>query len=363
MPAVMMREALVMSEKTEINHQFTEWLAGAYGFHFKCKLDGYHITFFRVQKNGAFDYLYCQRNFCGTGIERDVKFEYAGIYYKIDGLIFDVHYNIRGLMPVDDDYETRSLESLAKRLKFHVCRSVEKMVGNDRNNLRIRKLSSEQEIKKMEDFKAYEAAKQARNVFLESSGNECDGDFSFVYNCRYSPQQWTEDSVLTYILDPDGYSDMEAMNYFDDNQEYILADFLKNDFVIAEYKELANNPQYAVHHVKCIMQAMKSSSAKMVNVTVCINNIEFTFKTEASEFRRDCTSYYSDWNIAAADRQEFQRIYGRGTHYKPEDVLRIEYSRKILYFVDADSVMEAVNVREADSVTDNTVLENEAATT
>jgi hypothetical protein len=79
------------------------------------------------------------------------------------------------------------------------------------------------------------------------------------------------------------------------------------------------------------MGAMNASSAKTVNVTICKNDIDFTFKAEADQFRRDCESHYSDWNIVAADRREFERRFGRNAHYGPEDILRIEYARSVLY--------------------------------
>jgi len=37
------------------------------------------------------------------------------------------------------------------------------------------------------------------------------------------------------------------------------------------------------------------------------------------------------WSIVAADRREFERVFGRGAHYAPEDILRIEYARSVLY--------------------------------
>ena len=316
------------NKRTEINRRFSEWLAGVFIY----AADGYHNTLFRVQKNDDFDYLYCQKQYQGSGIRRRDKFEYAGIYYKADGLVYDVGYNIQNLMAEDDEYATRSPESLTKRLEFHVRRAVEKMVNNDRGNLRVTELQSEREIRQMEEFKMYTAPKNARDWLLEN-----DGDFSFVYECRYEPANWTEDSLLSYISDPDGYAETEAAVYFDNNQEDILFDFIMGDMVAAEYGKLINNPLLPVHRVKRIMQAIRPTSAKTVSVTVCINGVELTFKTEAKALRYDCATYYSNYDILAADRREFMRVYGRNANYKPEDILRIEYARSILYSADTDT--------------------------
>ena len=113
-----------------------------------------------------------------------------------------------------------------------------------------------------------------------------------------------------------------------------MTEFLENDFITAEYSLIINNPLLPVHRVKRIMQSVNSSSAKTVNVTVRIDGAELTFKTEAKSLRFDCTSHYSDYNIAAADRREFERLYGRNAHYKPEDILRIEYARRVIYSAD-----------------------------
>ena len=218
-------------------------------------------------------------------------------------------------------------------MKFHVRRTVEKIVDNDRRNLSISELHSEREIRDMEHFKEYTATGKARGAFLDSDSGSDDG-FSFSYECRYRPDNWTEESLLLYISDPNGYADMEATAYFEANQEEILSDFLMSDMVAKEYNILVSNPSLPVHRVKRIMRAMNQSSAKTITVTVRINGIEFTFKTDASEFRRDCTSHYSDWNIVAADRREYERVFGRGVRFGPEDITRIEYARSVLYSAD-----------------------------
>ena len=76
---------------------------------------------------------------------------------------------------------------------------------------------------------------------------------------------------------------------------------------------------------------MESSSAKTVNVTIRKDGTEFTFKTETSPLRRDCQSGYNTWCMAAADRREFEQIYGRSADYYPQEIQKITYARKVLY--------------------------------
>jgi len=313
-------------EKTALRGRFEDWLAGADGGAFECKADSYRITVIRVRKNESFDYLYCQRLYHGGGIERGDKFDYAGIYCKRDGLVYDGQYEIRGL----SDIESRSEEALREELKQAVCRAVEAAIGNDRRNLRVTELSCERERENMTYFQNHTAPGNARAEYL--SGKYGDGeDYAFTFCCKYKPDKWTEDSLLAYILGPEEYITAETAAYIDSHQEDMLSDFLRADMVAAEYAAILENPLNPIHRVKRIMEAVSAASAKTVNVTICINDEEFSFKAEASQFRSDCISYYSDWNIAAADRREFERRFGKNAHYGPEDILRIEYARSVLY--------------------------------
>jgi len=101
--------------------------------------------------------------------------------------------------------------------------------------------------------------------------------------------------------------------------------------VAMAYVAIMDDPSNPIRKVKRIIRALSASSAKTVTVTIRKDGKDFTFKTEAGQFRSDCVSYYSDWNIVAADRREFERVFGRGAHYRPEDILRIEYARSVLY--------------------------------
>jgi len=319
-------------ERTEPQGRFADWLAedrlpaGADGGAFTCKASGYHITVIRVRKNDDFDYLYCQRQYNGAGIERGDKFDYVGIYCKRDGLLYDGQYDIRALA----DTEGRSNEALRAELKRAVRQAVEVAVGNDRRNLRIAELSTERERESLADFQRYTAPGQARAAYLNGEHDD-NGGFAFTFRCHYKPADWTEESLLTHILDPAQYTAAEAAAYMETHQEDMLSDFLQADMVAAEYAALLGNPLNPVHRLKRIMAALNASPAKTVNVTACINDVELTFKAEAAQYRRDCGSHYSDWNIVAADRREFEHLFGRNAHYGPEDILRIEYARSVLY--------------------------------
>jgi len=290
----------------------------------------------RVRKNADFDYLYIQRQYQGDGIKRNSNFKYAGVFCKQDGLIYDAQYEARNLFDDSRFQDMRSAETLHEQLKSAVRSSVEASIANDRDNLRIVELSSEQEIKSLDNFKGHHASDKARNTYLgndeDYSDYEEDGvGYEFTFQCDYSPEPWTDDSLLAYILDPADYVSSEARKYIKEHQEHMLSEFLAGDMIAEEYEAIIKNPANPVHFVKRIMRAMALSSAKTVTVTIHKNDIDFTFKTEADPLRSDCKNYYSDYRIVAADRREFQKLFGRSAEYGPADIVRIEYARSVLY--------------------------------
>jgi hypothetical protein len=282
-----------------------------------------------VRKNADFDYLYIQRQYHASGIQRRDNFDYAGVFCRRNGRIYDAQYAVRDLFDNRDALEAREAEALHNKLKAAVRKAVEAAIGNDRNNLCIAELTSERDLEKLEHYKKYSAGEQARKAYLNNDDE--DEGFDFTYRCDYDPERWTEDSMLAYILDPEEYVSAEAKAYIDSHQEAMLSDFLESDMVAEAYTVIIENPANPVHRVKRIMRAVSDSSAKMVTVAIRKDGVDFIFKAEACQFRSDCTSHYSDWNIAAADRREFERLFGRGAHYGPEDILRIEYARSVLY--------------------------------
>lgn len=315
----------IVESSTGTRGILADWLAG--GGPFMCKAKGYRHTLMRVRKNANFDYLYAQSHYnSDSDIERGDKFEYVGIYCRRNGLVYDCQYNVRELFDEPEAQDARSEEALQKYLEAAVRSAVESAIGNDRNNLRITELSSARMLENLEHFREYSANEKARKAYLG-----IDGGFEFMFRCKYRPEQWTEDSLLAYILDPEGYVCIETQKYIDSHQEAMLSDFLQSDMVAAAYKEIIDNPSNPIHFVKRIMRAMSDSPAKTITVTIRKGGVDFTFKTEAREFRSDCVSHYSDWNIVAADRREFERLFGRSSHYGPADIVRIEYARSVLY--------------------------------
>ena len=307
-----------------MNKDFLSWLGQTEKNTCMVQSAGMTYYFVRVAKNEAFDYLYCQREYSGKELARGGAFKYAGIYCRNDGELYDGQYDVLGL--AGEDIEERSAGQLREDLQRNVRQLVEATIGNDRRNLQIAELSDPELLRKLKNEQDYYAKSKARERFLDAAEFEPPS-----FRCFYEAGNWTEESLLSYILDPQGYAAKEAAAYMEENQEEMLFDFLYNDVELAEYQALVDDRDNPVHIVKKIMAAMNTTSAKTVNVTIYKDGEKFSFKTEAQELRRDCKDYYSTWNIVAADRRKFEQRFGRHAEYYPQEIVRITYARAVLY--------------------------------
>ena len=140
----------------------------------------------------------------------------------------------------------------------------------------------------------------------------------------------TEDTLLSYLKSPEDYIKTTAEQYMRDNQEEFLAQFLKKDALLAEYQMLSQDSDAPVYRMRAITDALQKSGAKTVNVTVQKNGVELTFKTSA-ESLKGLKSQYSTWYIAPSDRLQFRHLFGAGSDYSAEDIIRIAYGRSTLY--------------------------------
>ena len=88
-------------ETNALQDRFADWLATTDDIAFECKAGSFYVTVIRMQKNDDFDYLYNQRKYGGAGIERNTKFDYAGVYCKRDRQVYDSQYDIKQLVGED----------------------------------------------------------------------------------------------------------------------------------------------------------------------------------------------------------------------------------------------------------------------
>ena len=309
-----------------MNDTFTSWLASGDMGQCCFQEKGYGYIVIRVEKSPDFEYLFSQRRYDKEGMKRDSTFKYVGIYCRKDGLLYDVEHDLASIEDDPEPLQKRSAEALREQLKAAVREKVEAAIGNDRNSLQVTELTNSELLSRLDYVYKHSAREAARKHYLDTVGFEPP-----VFCCNYGPGQWKEDSLLAYILDPEGYAQKEAAAYMAENQENMLYDFLYRDAVLKEYRAILADTENPVHLIKKISAVMAATSAKTVNVTIRKDGTEFTFKTEASSLRGDCGSHYNSYSLAAADRRKFAELFGRSADYTPEEILCITYARNVLY--------------------------------
>lgn len=286
---------------------------------------GTFITHLKVPRDEHFDYLYWQKNYRGTALERNNGFEYTGIYNKNDGLIYDAHNRFQKISPQIEF--SKSISVMESELNEAVRTIIDSNINNDRNNLTVVRITDFEKEADLIHFKQHLAPKAARKLFLDGTSPE-----DIVFHCDYEYKGWTEDDLLDFIRSGEQFEISEATEYIASHQEEMLMQFLEHDLIKKKLQAIEDDPQNRLHRIKAIIDAVKSvPEAKTVTVRIDTPEATMSFKTSAAELRCDQTSTYSTYNIDASDRREFELLFGRGFSYSPDDIMRIDYGKKVLY--------------------------------
>ena len=221
-------------------------------------------------------------------------------------------------------FASRAIPSMVDEICAKINQRVEEAIANSRDNLSVQEITGWNAAWELKDYVADGAHREALERFF--GGNEPDGQF----HSGYALDQLPEAAFLAWLQNPEGFIETEAEQYIKTNQEKFLLQFLKNDALLAEYQALIQDPNNPLHRVKAISEAIKTSGAKTVTVTVQKNGEELSFRTGTTPLRGRYNSYNTS-HIAAADRKEFERLFGRSANYSAEDIIRITYGKKTLY--------------------------------
>ena len=282
-------------------------------------------VFIKVPKDEEFIYLY--RQYCydkDDPIRRREKFEDSGIYSKIEGKIYFAHGYFED---IDPEIEVKTYTNQMKDdITKGVCAKIEAWVNDDVENLDVAKLLG-RDSEDLEYYRKYGVINDARRKFLDGVTPE-----DVKYECGYSFDEWKRDTeLLSYLRNPSSFIDNEAKEYFATRQERILLALNKNEVLKAELQGIENLKDTSLRRLRDIMSAVKNTDAKSLVVTANKEGKELTFKIDAAALRRDPSSYYSDWDIPAKDRREFERMFGERNHLYPEDIVDISYCGKSIY--------------------------------
>lgn len=274
-----------------------------------------------------FDLLFCSYVWNTDNLRLDENLENAGLYYRRNGCIYNSSYSLRCCCEDSElILENSGKESFAEKLTELVKARVEEIIDNKRSNISIKELSDGYLLNQMQYYSEYGAARDAKKEFI--NGKE---PADIVYKCPYSVDSMSDADYIQFIVDKELLVEREANEYIEKNQENILAQFYNNALLKKELQSIYDNPQHILHRVKAIIDAVKESEAKTVNVTINKDNKDFTFKYETRTLTFAPDSYYSSYNMRASDRREFENLFGRNADFYPNEITQITYGRKTIY--------------------------------
>ena len=271
------------------------------------------LMFTRLERGSNVSYLYGVPLDQNSHVSWRDGLAFCGVYDAQHSALYLTRSALHSITKGQTRFVEESTPSMAEEISSRINRRVEDIITNDRNNLTVQKITGWQAARELKDYLEDGAHREALDRFF--GGNEPNGQFHSGY-------------ALDHL--PEGFIQTEADQYIKVNQEKFLLQFLKNDALLKEYQTLVQNPDSPLHRVKSISEAIKSSGAKTVTVTVQKDGEELSFRTGTTPLRGRYNSY-STSHITAADRQEFERLFGPHTNYTAEDITRITYGKRTIY--------------------------------
>lgn len=266
-------------------------------------------------------------------INKDLK--YAGFYDKVNKQLYGLSYDLKSILNVElTDY--KSMEFIKKDL------------GNKLNS-KYNEYLKQNEDKLFSMSKALDILEDSDMSFVVKSfldGNSPENiDYNYGYKYSilnnlaslYKVDKFpTDEQTINYIMKGDDYVKSVFNDFVDNCSELMMAVCVRHKKDIEEISKIQNDKSHPLHYKKAILDIVKDKDYKTVNVTIDKNNIEMSFKLNTQELKsgryysQDCSlsNYYIQ---PLAQREEFQKNYGRFSDFTYKDITQISYGRKVIY--------------------------------
>lgn len=282
------------------------------------------VTLSRLEKRQGVDYLYRISSAQDTGISWDNNQLFCGVYDMKNRALYlsedALNIFMDGRFPLIEGAKP----SVTREICGRVNQRVERIIDNDRNNLPVREITGWPAQRELREYQEFGAKAEALRRFFDDTAPDSQ------FHSGYVMGDLPEAAFIAYIQDPEGFIQTESAQHIRNHQEGFLLQFLKNDILLSEYQALTQDSGSPLHKMKAITEAVSDCGAKTVNVTIQKAGENLTFKMEADQLKGYHSSY-NIYHIPAADRREFERLFGRYADYAAEDVVRITYGRNTIY--------------------------------
>lgn len=298
---------------------FKEWLANDDCTYFDINIEhGWRDRITKVKINDDFKLLYSQYRNEKYGEMQDKRFEFCGIYYNADGLIYDPGYAISR----SDAEKSHIVGLFNERIRARI----DELVDNNIDNLPVCEITDKHEKDWFENYLRYQVKTDARNTFFL-------GDYKRLkYHCTYYDENpMVTDKIFDYIRNPEAFIDAAAREYIQKNGEKILIAILKTRALNEELEAIEVDKSSNIHLIKRITEAMRAEpAASMVKVTVEIDGATHEFSYSHDSLCRDPLNAYKMWNTTRKEASAFYDIFNCN-EFKPEEIVCITYRKNVLY--------------------------------
>lgn len=326
-----------MNEQPETGKEFRKWLEEASPRVYEIRDGDRADLYIKAEKNKDFSYLYHYTTSEPDGVKRFRNFDYAGIFCKSDGLIYDACGEIEKFFPgIEYPFgEERMLADVENRVREMIEEYVsEKYAATDKVALTDK--YAEMMNRAADDVLRYKTQKS----FL--AGIKSDAPYQSDYRFNDRKEDW----LLEYIKDKQGYIKRLGEKYIKENADTIAFDYAKYKRLQVELKKLEELADSPLHRLREIRKAVESVTTQKVTVTIEKESQQFTFRASASALRAGDRRWFSPWVMETADRNAFWERFGNGTSFLPEEVTAIYQRNQCIYtakpFISTEEETESI---------------------
>lgn len=268
------------------------------------------------------DYIYVQYMEGGWPLGYRGLFYNCGIYIRKQDRLYCGNYLSELVKGLPED-SLKSESTLLDEFNQTVNDRVAAVVMADSEKYAAGRIKSLNILKALTRY-GDKAAKEEAAALLFTDKKPEDIRYVGVFN-RFT---W-DDGLIDYLLDREGVTNA-AVEDFLSNTDLILFGFCKANILRELYAKLLKDPSDPAHTVKAVSDAVESSHAKYVKVTLSNGGQEITVVTSAEDFIGYHSSYETRF-FQSVDKREFRRAFGKKSVYTAQDIVRITRGSRTIY--------------------------------
>ena len=274
----------------------------------------------KIKCNDKIDILYSLDTYNGTFFDLKTPFKYSGIYDKENNKLYDIDYFLRTRL-LDWDYnDDRSISSseLHKKISQDMNDKIDELILDNKNDIfNVEKVEIEEEINE----------KDVLNDFMEGETSATLKDSYRGYKSE-NPQ-----NIIDYLTDKETFLEEESRDFITHNMIEIINSLAITNEKRKVLKQIEEDKTHSYHKIKEIVDSVVKNNCLTVNLTINKDGKEQTFKYDAEMLKNNFnSSYLSTYGIEKlAERDLFEKTYGRCEDIHYEDIVKITYGKKTIY--------------------------------